>query len=159
MYCSVNDSAKMTAFVNISRLIPPPQWNLGGQFVKVSVSCLITFHRLTDIYLWWNFRLNLTLEIVIDWMVLLCPCIYCTVDKNSKLEVSSGLNFFSFDFFIRLENISTSVFCWGESLLKFHFKSFQASIYWQPWKPFRASSQTPTITFACLFYKSTNLMQ
>ena len=99
----------------------------------------------TGVYL----RLNLTLEIVLDWMVLLCPCIYCTVDKNSKLEVSSGLNFFSFDFFIRLENISTSVFCWGESLLKFHFKSFQASIYWQPWKPFRTSSQTPTITFAC----------
>ena len=100
----------------------------------------------TGVYLW----LNLTLEIVIDWMVLLCPCIYCTVDKNSKLEVSSGLYFFlNLELFIWLENISTSVFCWGESLLKFHFKSFQASIYWQPWKPFRTSSQTPTITFAC----------
>ena len=149
MYCSVNDSAKMTAFVNISRLITPTQWNLGGQFVKVSVSCLITFHRLTDIYLWWNFRLNLTLEIVIDWMVLLCPCIYCTVDKNSKLEVSSGLHFFSFDFLIFFDTI-------GKYFYQ-RVKSFQASIYWQPWKPFRASSQTPTITFACLFYKSTIL--
>ena len=35
-------------------------------------------------------------------MVLLCPCIYCTVDKNSKLEVSSGLHFFNFDFFDRI---------------------------------------------------------
>ena len=56
MYCSVNDSAKMTAFVNISRLITPRQWNLGSQFVKVNVSCLITFHSPPYWHLFVNFN-------------------------------------------------------------------------------------------------------